>query len=136
MSEENVEIVRRVWAAADRRDSEAVFSLYDPDVELDVSGFPIVATNHTIYRGHTGLRRLFHEWREIWSDADSQLIELVDAGAVGVVSIYTYRARGRGSGAPTGAEFATVWTIKERKVVRVQWFIGRAEALEAAGLSE
>ena len=29
-----------------------------------------------------------------------------------------------------------VWTIRDGKVIRVEWFRQRAEALEAAGLSE
>ena len=32
--------------------------------------------------------------------------------------------------------FALVWTLREGKVARVVWFRSRAEALEAAGLSE
>jgi ketosteroid isomerase-like protein len=135
MSRENVEIVRRIWDAADRRDTQTVFSLYDSEVELDVSGFPIVATNANLYRGYEGLRRLFGEWREIWSDADSNLLELIDAGDR-VISVYNYRGRGRASGVAVEEEFATVWTIRNDKAVRVEWFMGRAEALEAAGLRE
>ena len=111
MSKENVEVVRRIWDAADRRDTEAVFSLYDPEVELDVSGFPVVATNADCYRGHEGLRRLFTEWREIWSDADSDLVELIDTGD-------------------------RVVSISNGKAVRVEWFTGRKEALDAVGLRE
>ncbi len=135
MSRENVEVVRRIWDAADRRDTQTVFSLYDPEVELDVSGFPVVATNADRYRGHEGLRRLFTEWREIWSDADSDLVELIDTGDR-VVSVYSYRGRGRASGAAIEEVFATVWTIRNDKAVRVEWFMGRAEALEAVGLRE
>ena len=134
MSRENVEVVRRIWDAADRRDTQAVFSLYDLDVELDVSGFPVVATNAYLYRGHEGLRRLFAEWQEIWSDADSNLVELIDAGDR-VVSVYNYRGRGRASGAALEEVFATVWTIRNEKAVRVEWFTGRGAALEAVGLS-
>jgi uncharacterized protein len=135
MSRENVELVRRIWDAADRRDTQAVLSLYDPEVELDVSGFPVVATNANLYRGHEGLRRLFGEWQEIWSDADSDLVELIDAGDR-VVSVYNYRGRGRASGVAVEEVFATVWTIRNDKAVRVEWFTGRAEALAAAGLRE
>lgn len=134
MTAENVEVVRRIWDAADRRDTQAVFSLYDPEVELDLSGFPIVATDDRLYRGHEGLRRLFGEWREIWQDADANLVELIDAGDR-VVSVYTYRGRGRASGVFVEALFATVWTIRDEKAVRVEWFMGRDEALEAAELA-
>ncbi len=60
---------------------------------------------------------------------------MIDAGEH-VVSIYTYGARGRRSGLPVEERFASVWTIRDDKVVRVQWFTQPAEALEAAGLSE
>ncbi len=135
MSQENVEVVRRIWDAADRRDSQTVFSFYDPEVELDVSGFPVVATDANLYRGHDGIRRLFTEWREIWSDAGSNLVELIDAGDR-VVSVYEYRGRGRVSGVAVEEVFATVWTIRNGKAVRVAWFVGREEALEAVGLRE
>ena len=135
MSRENVEVVRRIWEAADRRDTETVFSLYDPDVELDVSGFPVVATEAEVYRGHAGLQSLFHEWREVWANAESNLEELIDAGNR-VISVYTYRGRGRVSGLTAEETFATVWTIQDKKAVRVQWFISRDEAFKAAGLSE
>jgi ketosteroid isomerase-like protein len=37
MSQENVEVVRRVYDAVARRDSAAVLDLYDPEVVLDPS---------------------------------------------------------------------------------------------------
>ena len=135
MPKDNVEVVRRLWDAAERRDTEAVLSLYDPDVELDVSAFPLADTDETIYRGHAGLRRLFSEWREVWDAADSELIELIDAGDR-VVTVYRYRGRGRRSGVPVEEDFVILWTLAAQKVVRVKWFARREEALEAAGLSE
>lgn len=135
MSRENVEVVRQIWDAAGRRDTQAVLSLYDTDVDLDVSGFPVVATDADHYRGHEGLRRLFAEWGEIWEGADSELLELIDAGER-VVSVYSYRGRGRASRLPVEEVFASVWTIRDQKVMRVEWFISRDEALAATGLAE
>jgi ketosteroid isomerase-like protein len=112
-----------------------VLSFFDPEVDLDVSGFPVVATNASHYRGHDGLRRLFGEWREVWSDAHSELEELVDAGDR-VISVYRYRGRGRVSGLDVEETFATVWTIKAGKAVRVQWFTDRAKSLAAVGVRE
>ena len=37
MSQENVEIVRRVYDAAAQRDSDAVLALYDPEVEVETT---------------------------------------------------------------------------------------------------
>ncbi len=65
MSEENVEIVRRVYEAAASRDAETVLALYDPDVELDASRLGIAGLAGgvgAVYRGHKGLRDLFGGW--------------------------------------------------------------------------
>ena len=135
MTQENVDVVRRIWEAADRRDTQSVLALYDTDVELDLTGLPPEAGEGGIYRGHEGLQRLFREWREVWDDAGSRLVELVDAGDR-VISVYTYSGRGRASGVPIRHTFAAAWTIRRGKAVRVEWFVGRREALEAAGLAE
>ena len=37
MSEENVEIVRRIYEAAAGREAASIFALYDPEVELDAT---------------------------------------------------------------------------------------------------
>jgi ketosteroid isomerase-like protein len=37
MSRENVEVVRRLYEAFSRRDNESPFSVYDPDIEWDMS---------------------------------------------------------------------------------------------------
>jgi ketosteroid isomerase-like protein len=49
-----------------------------------------------------------------------------------------HRATGAGvtSGVPVDREIATVFTLLNGKIVRAQGFETRAEALEAAGLSE
>jgi ketosteroid isomerase-like protein len=61
--------------------------------------------------------------------------ELIDAGEQ-VISVVTRHARGRASGVEVERPFALLWTLREGKVIRVVWFLDRAEALEAAGLSE
>jgi hypothetical protein len=53
-----------------------------------------------------------------------------------VVAVVLRHARGRASGVDVEAPLALLWTLRDRKVIRVAWFGSRAEALEAAGLSE
>jgi ketosteroid isomerase-like protein len=133
MSEENVEIIRRVYDAAAQRDAETVLALYDPEVELDVSRLGLADLN--VYHGHDGVRSLFREWNEIWGKIEYDYEELIDAGEH-VVSVVTRHARGRASGAEVEQPFALVWTLREAKVVRVVWFLTREEALETAELRE
>jgi ketosteroid isomerase-like protein len=139
VSKENVEIVRRVYEAAARRDAATVLALYDPEVELDPSRLGVAGMaggGAAVYRGHDGLRSLFRDWHEAWADMKYDFEELIDAGGEHVISVVTRRARGRASGVDVGRPFALVWTIRKGRVVRVVWFLKRTEALEAAGASE
>jgi ketosteroid isomerase-like protein len=137
MSQENVEIVRRVFDAADRRDADAIFALYDPDVEWDASRMlPGLGEFTEVAHGHDGLRRFFGEWLEAWESDEYVYDELIDTGGDVVVSIATQRGRGRVSGVEVARLLAGVWTIRAGRIVRVVWFPTRAEALEAVGLSE
>jgi ketosteroid isomerase-like protein len=137
MSEENVEVVRRIYDAASQRDAATVLTLYDPEVELDGTRLQVVGLGGSgfVYHGHAGLRRFFREWHEAWESIEYDFDELIDAGEH-VISVVTRRGRGRASGAEVELHVALVWTLREGKVVRVVWFPSRAEALEAAGLRE
>ena len=47
-----------------------------------------------------------------------------------------FSGHGKGSGAPVEMELAHVITMRDRKAARTVEYFDRAEALEAAGLSE
>jgi ketosteroid isomerase-like protein len=135
MSRENVEIVRRIYDAVARRDTETVLALYDPDVEWDASQSPLGrVTGASVFRGHEGLRRAFREWYDGWEHVEDDIEELIDAGEH-VIAVVTLRGRGRSSGVEVEwKDYAAVWTIREGKVVRVVWLPSREAALEAVGL--
>jgi ketosteroid isomerase-like protein len=137
MSQENVEIVRRIFEAAARRDVEAVLSLYDTEVEFDNTRAPHGGlVRRGVFRGHDGIRAFYREYMEAWEYLSEELEELIDAGEH-VISIQTSRARGRTSGAEVETpHMPGVWTIRNGKVIRVAWLATRQEALEAAGHSE
>ena len=135
MSQENVEIVRRVYDAVARHDSAVVYSLYDPEVEWDFSRHPIGdIMSRKRHHGHQGLRDWFREWRGSWETIDDELLELMDAGDDHVISVVRSHGTGRSSGMHVGLRHAALWTIREAKVLRVVWFGTREEALRAAGL--
>jgi ketosteroid isomerase-like protein len=133
MSQANVDVVRRVYEAAARRDTAAVLTLYDPEIELDASRW--LPDRQEVYRGHDGLHRFFREWHDAWGDVEYDFDRLIDAGEQ-VISVVNRHARGRSSGAEVEWPLGLVWTLREGKVLRVVWFASVADALEAVGLSE
>jgi ketosteroid isomerase-like protein len=140
MSRENVEVARLVFEAEARGDTQAVLDLYDPEIEWDNSRSPVAdfaGTVGRVFRGRDGVHKAFREWYEAWEKVESEVEELIDAGGEHVVSVFTYRARGRTSGAEVEfRHMAGAWTIRNGKVVRVVWLPTREDALEAVGLSE
>ncbi len=138
MSQENVEVVRRVYDAVARRDAAGVLALYDPAVEVDGSRLPesrMTGGPHLL-RGHEGLRKLTREWNEAWEYAEDHCEELIDAGGEQVIAVVTRRGRGLASGIDVEAHRGGIWTIRNGKVVRTVWFPSVEDALEAVGLSE
>lgn len=137
MSARNVEIVREVYEAVTRGDTAAVLAAYDPDVEWEFTRSPFRRLlKQDVYRGHEELRGFIRErYEEAWENIEDDLEELIDAGEH-VVTVVTTRGRGLASGAEVDRTHAGVWTVREGKIVRVEWMGTRAEALEAAGHRE
>jgi hypothetical protein len=52
-----------------------------------------------------------------------------------VISVISSQGRGRASGVEVSKVHAGIWTIRDGRVVRVEW-MSREQALAAAGLSE
>jgi ketosteroid isomerase-like protein len=133
MSEENVEIVRRCYGFLTDRDFSAVAELAHPDVVIDLTRNVF---NPATYRGLDGVRRWVEGVDEIWDDFQMEPEELIDAGDK-VFAVVRLSGKGRGSGIEADMGVFGIWTLREGKVSRLTGgYRDRAEALEAAGLSE
>ena len=136
MSRENVEVVRRIYAAVDTDAAPAVLALFDPEVEWDTTPLGSEGITGTgVYRGYDGIREWFRLWNEAWADSTFDLGEVIEAGDQ-VVAVVTRRGRGRTSGVKVEAPGAVLWTIRAGRALRVVLFPTREDALEAVGLSE
>jgi ketosteroid isomerase-like protein len=78
MSRENVEWVRQVGEAWDRRDLEAVEALSEDRVAPDFEIHPLYLDR--VYRGDEGARQLSADLNEVWEDYRSEVEEVVDLG--------------------------------------------------------
>jgi ketosteroid isomerase-like protein len=133
MSQENVEIVRRVGEAFLREEWDQAAHLLDPEVELHgtIGGL----AEGSVARGLQQIREEFQqEDSEAWDERRLEAESFIDAGDRVVVLLHEFR-RGRGSGVELETDTAVVCEVRDRRVIRIQGYMDRAEALEAAGLS-
>jgi ketosteroid isomerase-like protein len=86
-------------------------------------------------QGHNAVRASIARWESEWDEYEVTPEEFVDMGDRVVVTLH-FRGRGRGSGIEIDARFHEDYTVRDDKIVRMDEFAERSEALEAAGLSE
>ena len=131
MSQDNVELVHRLIEALNRRDLDAGLALMDDDVEV---ASRIVAIEGDL-RGHDGVRHWWQNWFDTWPDYKVEIVEVRDGGDV---TLAAFRARGHGAGSELPFH-DTAWQLcrwRAGKCVAWRILTDRAEAFEAAGLSE
>jgi uncharacterized protein len=133
MSEENVEVMRRGYAAFNRGDFDAVVADFARDFEYVAIG--VIPGITGVYRGREGFKRFMRTFWGEFDDARSEVNEFVDAGDQVLVT-QTVHGRGKQSGAEGSWTFWILWAVRDGKVVRGQGFTSRDQALEAAGLEE
>jgi ketosteroid isomerase-like protein len=133
MSQENVEIVRGILEADQRRDMEAVHAAYAPDVEWEDNA--ALWGDWGTACGPEGIQAAWHRWYEAFEDVRFEWDEVTDVGDEVVVT-YRVHAQGRGSGAAVDQAITLVWTLRAGKAVRIRAYADRADALNAVGLRE
>jgi ketosteroid isomerase-like protein len=124
MSQENVEIVRRFLVV----DVDEALTYADPGIVWN----PI---EESPTQGHDAVRASLARWKGEWVDYKLMPEEFVDRGDRVVVTV-RLGGRGRGSGVEVDARFYDLYTLRDGKIVRMDQFTERSEALEAMGRSE
>jgi ketosteroid isomerase-like protein len=132
MSNENVELVRAIYAAFGAGDIEGVVSRMAPDIEWnEAENFPYADGNP--YRGPEAIlggvfARLGGEWDGFAPTPE----EFLDAGdAVLVLGRYTgtYKATGR----PVDAQMVHLWRVRDGKAVRFDQYTDTLQFARATG---
>jgi ketosteroid isomerase-like protein len=85
--------------------------------------------------GITAVRATMKRWEDSFEDLVVTYEETIDAGDRVVVKTHV-SGRGRGSGVEVNTRSYMVWTLRGNKVLRMDEFLDRDAALEAAGLRE
>ena len=127
----NVAAVRRFVDAFNRRDLSEVLGEADPDLQLDE--WP-EAPGARSYHGPEGVRQALDTWFETWEWMHVEIEELHEVGDR-VFFVLHQRAKGSSSGIEVEIKSWNVYSFGEGKLTRIQLFLDRDQALEAAGLT-
>ena len=134
MSQENVEVVRRIYddGLIDRDPQLWLPELATSDIEY-VN--PPNAVEPGVRRGPAEVVRAMRGFSEVWEESRHELHELFDCGDA-VVAAVTWYTRSRESETELTQEEAHTWTLREGRIAAFEWGQDVAKALEAAGLQE
>jgi ketosteroid isomerase-like protein len=131
MSEENVELVRQIYKAADNGDIDAVVLYFHPEIEFHA--YP--RSREGLYHGKQAVREYIENVWEHFERVRIEVDELLDAGDQVVVVTTQHPVPKRGQKEMT-AHLAEVYTVRDGLLAERRPYSTRNEALEAAGLSE
>jgi ketosteroid isomerase-like protein len=133
MSQENVEIIRDSTAAMNEGDFERALGHLADDVVFEAPA----GIRGGMFRGREAVSEWFADWFRIFDwNVHSDLREIAEVGDDGVLTVAVARGRGRGSGVDVEETFAYLFRLREGKITRMDGYLSREEALEAAGLRE
>lgn len=120
---EEIEVVRGLYDAFERRDLDAMLAALSEDAELFFEGTARLAGRSEAYRGHEGLREYFADVAHIW---DELVLHALDYRAVPGSVIVMGHITGRRQGLQVRR--SSVWTWKVSG--------GRATSVKAADLGD
>jgi uncharacterized protein len=132
MSRENVEIVRQMHESLGGSELRFPAGFLDPEVEWV----------NPPYAAEPGTRRGRPEFEQAAASVSGAFDEFsfeddsfIDAGDR-VLILTTFVVHGRGSGLEHRQPQGYLWTLRDGRAVRFEWFNSHAEALQAVGLRE
>jgi ketosteroid isomerase-like protein len=132
MSQENVEVVRRIYEQLNRGDVEGVVELCHDDFLMDMSERVF---NPDTYRGQDGIRRFYDGVTDAW---ESYLWNVEETRVRGdsVVAMLHCQGQSREGGPRVDWRVAWLWKLQRGRAVTVRFYRDRGKALEAVGLAE
>jgi ketosteroid isomerase-like protein len=134
MSEQNVEVVRRVYEALRRGDVESLLEVVDETVEFEPTIAPLFGLG--VIHGRAAVERFFTvDLPQGLSGFTAEAVSIEDRGDLVLVHTHS-SATGTSSGAAVVLETFGFFRFRNGKVIEFRDFETRAAALEAAGLSD
>lgn len=147
MSQENVEIVRRLFEGAGTnadREGLVVDALNEDSVSTVLAALHPAVEFHEdarfpeagIYRGVDACREYLRRFVESFDEFVWQAEDIIDLDEDRVLVPLCVITRGKGSGAAVEIAAGWIFTMRDGLVLKVEAFLDRADARGAAGLTE
>ena len=132
MSQENVAIIRRAYEVWNESGPEALADQFwaEDAVYREGPGWP----NAGVYSGRAAALARMQSLVDLLGPIEVHLDELIDVGDGRFVACTSMV--GQGAEAPYTQSFAVVQRLRDGLIVEADYYLDRAQALQAVGLSE
>ena len=114
MSQENVEVVQRIFEAVGRGDLEAAADTLDPEIEIVDFDIPDAG----VYRGREGFFAWLARWDEGWESWRIEELEVRPVGDDQALALFRMVTKGKGSGIEMDRFDAIAYRLRDGKIVR------------------
>jgi hypothetical protein len=132
VSEEDIELQRRLTDAFNSRDIDAFIALCDPNVEVHSTFTELGA----VYHGHDGVRRWHHDFEDAWEENIRLEVQAYfDLGEYTLL-FSVWHGRGRQSGVDAALPAAQVGRWRDGSLIYIKGYTKREDALSELGVSE
>jgi ketosteroid isomerase-like protein len=132
MSQENVEIVRRIFEAWALADWSIGNDYYDEHIVF------VMSPDFPAFGVYYGIDQVRVYWRDFLQQFERTTIEAerLDAAGDTVLAQVVQHFKGRVSGIEGDLPYFMLFTFRGKTIIRVESMIEEVQALEAVGLSE
>jgi uncharacterized protein len=132
MSQENLDLIRAIYAAFAAGDISGVVSRMAPDMEWnEAENFPYADGNP--YRGPDAiLSGVFARLGSEWDGFAAVPEESLDAGET-IIVLGRYRGACKATGEALDAQFAHIWRVKDGKAAQFQQYTDTLQAARVTG---
>jgi ketosteroid isomerase-like protein len=129
--EQKIQAVYALYERWNKGELEGIIEAMDPDVEY-VN--PEYAVEPGTRRGHGGIHAaMLDNLNAAFASYEHEPHEVIPDGDDRILVLLTFRACGH-SGAAIEVAEQHLWTLRDGKIVRIEWFHDEAAARTAAGL--
>ena len=132
---QNVDTIRRGFAAFSRGDWDGLFVDVDPEIEWHLTfQLPDLPPGKTVYRGYDELRMLFDNLADFWDELQLELVDVLHDEKDLLIVKARFRGRGGEAGIEVDRVLYYVQELRDAKLLRQRPFDMEEEAFVAAGV--